>query len=249
MTKLAYLPTALISDKGSAFMSHIIKEVAGILGNILKHATTKHVETIGTLELSHGSIKQTLKIETMERRSFWHKYVSIAVLDYNTSYRASFACEPSRVFHRHIHCNALDLKMGIRPQKVPTSNSQIVRDLLEQIERIYRDVRKTAMQAYIKYKAYCDKKVNASTLKKRLCFCLTAENISPRKQNSFTDFRCIGLHIIEKVLPKKNCLIRKIGTNKMQVPVEWECPRSQPVNLYRIYKSRHVSGSPTLKLS
>ena len=67
MTKLAYLPTALISDKGSAFMSHIIKEVAGILGNILKHATTKHVETIGTLEHSHGSIKQTLKIETMER--------------------------------------------------------------------------------------------------------------------------------------------------------------------------------------
>ena len=107
--------------------------------------------------------------------------------------------------------------MGIRPQKVPTSNSQIVRDLLEQIERIYRDVRKTAMQAYIKYKAYCDKKVNASTLKKKLCFCLTAENISPRKQNSFTDFRCIGLHIIEKVLPKKNCLTRKIGTNKMQV--------------------------------
>ena len=32
MTKHAYLPTTLISDKGTAFMSHVIKEVAGVLG-------------------------------------------------------------------------------------------------------------------------------------------------------------------------------------------------------------------------
>ena len=29
MTRHAYLPTTLISDKGTAFMSHVIKEVAG----------------------------------------------------------------------------------------------------------------------------------------------------------------------------------------------------------------------------
>ena len=78
MTKHAYLPTTLISDKGTAFMSHVIKEVAGVLGITLKHATTKHGQTIGLLERSHMSIKQALKMETGERRSFWHKYVSIA---------------------------------------------------------------------------------------------------------------------------------------------------------------------------
>ena len=80
MTKHAYLPTTLISDKGTAFMSRVIKEVAGVLGITLKHATTKHAQTIGLVEQSHTSIKQALKIETGERRSFWHKYVSIAVL-------------------------------------------------------------------------------------------------------------------------------------------------------------------------
>ena len=49
-TKLAYLPTTLISDKGTAFISHVIKEVAGVLGITLKHATTKHAQTIGLLE-------------------------------------------------------------------------------------------------------------------------------------------------------------------------------------------------------
>ena len=68
MTKHAYLPTTLISDKGTAFMSHVIKEVAGVLGITLKHATTKHAQTIGLLERSHASIKQALKIETGERR-------------------------------------------------------------------------------------------------------------------------------------------------------------------------------------
>ena len=115
MSKHAYLPTTLISDKGTAFTSHVSKGVAGALGITLKHATTKHARTIGLLERSHASIKKALKVETGERRSLWHKYVSIAVLNYNTSYHASIGCEPSRVFHGGIPYNNLELKMGIRP--------------------------------------------------------------------------------------------------------------------------------------
>ena len=166
MTKHAYLPTTLISDKGTAFTSTVIKEVAGVLGITLKHATTKHAQTIGLLERSHASIKQALKIETGERRSLWHKYVSIAVLNYNTSYHASIVCESSRVFHGRIPYNILDLKMGIRPQQIPPPDSQIAQDVLEQSETIFQDVRKNAMQAYLKYKAYYDRKANASKLKK-----------------------------------------------------------------------------------
>ena len=73
MTKHAFLPTTLNSDKGSAFASHVIKAVAGVLGNTLKHAATKHTPTLGLLERSHVSFKQSLKIETGERRSLWQK--------------------------------------------------------------------------------------------------------------------------------------------------------------------------------
>ena len=125
ITKHAYLPTTLISDKGTAFMSHVIKEVAGVLGITLKHATTKHAQTNGLLQRCHASIKQAIKIETGEQRSLWNEYVSIAVLNYNTSYHASIGCEPSRVFHGRILYNILDLKMGIFPQKIPSPDSQI----------------------------------------------------------------------------------------------------------------------------
>ena len=99
MTTHAYLPTTLISDKDTAFMSHVIKEVDCVHGIYIKHTTTKHAQTIGPLEWSQASIKQTLKIETGERRSLWPKYVSIAFLKYNNSYHTSNGCEPSRVFH------------------------------------------------------------------------------------------------------------------------------------------------------
>ena len=218
MTRHAYLPATIISDKGTAFTSHVIKEVAGVLGITLKHATTKLSQTIGLLERSHASIKQSLKIETGERRSLWHKYVSIAVLNYNTSYHASIGCEPSRVFHGSIPYNILDLKMGIRPQKVLSPDSQIAQDVLEQTEIILQDVRNNAMQVYIKYKAYCDKKANASKLKQAdYVFILQPKADHQGSKFPFTDFRWIGPYIFEKVPPNNNYLVRKIGTNKAQI--------------------------------
>ena len=156
MTKHAYLPTTLISDKGTAFTSHVIKEVAGVLGITVKHATTKHAQTIGLLDRSRASIKQSLKIQTGERRSLWHKYISIAVLNYNTSYHSSIGCEPSRVFHGRIPYNILYLKTGTRPQNNSSPDSVIAQDDLDQTEMIFQDVRRNAIQAYIKYTAYFD---------------------------------------------------------------------------------------------
>ena len=218
MTKHAYLPTTLISDKGTAFTSHVIKEVAGVLGVTLKHATTKHAQTIGLLERSHASIKKALKIETGERRSLWHKYVNIAVLNYNTSYHTSIGCEPSRVFHGRIPYNILDLKLGIRPQQQPIPTSQIAQDILEQTEMIHQDVRKNTMQAYIKYKAYYDKKANASKLKEAdYVYILQPKADHQGSKIPFTEFRWMGPHIVEKALPNNNYLVRKIGTDKTQV--------------------------------
>ena len=124
-TKHIYSPTTLISDESTAFMSHVMKEVAGVHGIALKHATTKHAQTFGMLEQSHASIKQALKIETGEPRSLWHKNVSIAILNYSTSYHTSIGCETSRVFYGFFLYNILNLKLAFSPQQAPTLTSQI----------------------------------------------------------------------------------------------------------------------------
>ena len=61
MTKHSYLPTTLLTDKGSVFSSVIIEEITKILGITLKCATTKHPQTIGKLEKPMLHSKQTSK--------------------------------------------------------------------------------------------------------------------------------------------------------------------------------------------
>ena len=159
-----------------------------------------------------------MKVETGERRSLWHKYIKIAVLNYNTSYHTSIGCEPSRVFHGRIPYNILDSKLGIRPQHQPIPTSQIAQDVLEQTEMIHQDVRKNIMRAYIKYKAYYDKKTNASKLKEAdYVYILQPKADHQGSKIPFTEFRWVGPYIIEKPLPNNNYLVRRLGTNKTQV--------------------------------
>ena len=252
ITKHAYLPTTLISDKGTAFMSRVIKEVAGVPGITLKHATTKHAQTIGLLARSHASIKQALKIETGEWRSLWHKYINIAILNYNTSYHTSIGCEPSRVFHGRIPYNVLDLKLGIRPHQQPIPTSQIAQDLLEQTEMIHQDVRKNTMQAYIKYKAYYDKKANASKLKEAdYVYIMQPKADHQSSKIPFTDFRWVGPYIVEKALPNNKYLVRKIGTNKTQVlhrmKMRQFTPRQPPADI--IVKRNEYKSDPKVSLN
>ena len=81
MTRHTYLPTTLITDKGTAFMSHVVGEVAKILGIRIKCVTTKHPQTIGKLETTHASLKGNLKMASGEYRRQWQNYFPLAVLN------------------------------------------------------------------------------------------------------------------------------------------------------------------------
>ena len=112
ITRHTYLPTLIITDKGSVFVSQVIHEVTEILGINLKHATTKHAQTIGVLERAHATIKASLIMASGEYRKQWHKYLPIAILNYNTTYHSSNDCEPSRIFHGRVPHNTLDHKIA-----------------------------------------------------------------------------------------------------------------------------------------
>ena len=74
------------------------------------------------------------------------------------------------------------------------------------------------MHSYINYKAYYDKKTNASKLKQTdYVFILQPKADHEMSKNPFTHFRWIGPYIIEKLLPNNIFLVRKSGTNKTQI--------------------------------
>ena len=104
----------------------------------------------------------------------WHKYVSIAVHNYNTSYHTIIGCEPSRVFHARITCKILDIKLRIRPQEQPFPTSQIAQDILDQTEIIHQGVRKNAMQAHRLQSLLRQRGQRFRARRSRLCMRLSA---------------------------------------------------------------------------
>ena len=108
--------------------------------------------------------------------------------------------------------------MGIRPQRTPSPDSQNAQDVPEQTEIIFQHVRKNARQAYIKYKAYYDKKANASKLRHAdYVFILQPKADHQGTKIPFSYFRWTGPYNFEKVLANSNYLVRKIGTKKTQI--------------------------------
>ena len=117
---------------------------------------------------------------------------------------------------------------------------------------IHQDVRKNIMQAYIKYKAYYDKKANASKLEEAdYVYILQPKADHQGSKILFTEFRWIGPYTIEKVLPNNNYLIRKIGTNKTQVlhrmRMRQFTPRQPPADI--TVKPQEYKSDPEVTLN
>ena len=68
ITNHAYLPTVMMTGKGSVFVSIITHKKAIFQGITHSHATAKHAQTIGVLERTHATIKTSLKMYSREFR-------------------------------------------------------------------------------------------------------------------------------------------------------------------------------------
>ena len=116
MTRHCYLPTVILTDKGSQLRSEVVNQIAETLEIRISHASPKDAQIIGILEKTHASLKTSLKLSTGELRSMWLKDVQIAVINWNTSYPDSLGCELTTVFHGRIPYNILDIRLGLKPE-------------------------------------------------------------------------------------------------------------------------------------
>ena len=217
MTRHAYIPTLILTDKGSVFVCQVIHEVAEILGIYLKHATKKHAQTIGVLERAQATIRTSLKIASGEYRKQWQKYLTLAILNYNTTYHSSIDCEQSRVFHGRVPHNILDHKLGLRLNPNTATTTDFAEELLRRTQNLYDKTKKNVMQSYIRYKKYYDKKAKASPLNEQgYCSILQPKAKHKGSKIPFRDFRWIGPYLGGNVLPNNNYIVRKLNTNKTQ---------------------------------
>ena len=218
MTKHSYLPIPLITDKGSAFTSTIIAEKTPILGITLKCATTKHPQTIGKLERTHASLKSNLNMASGEYRRQWHKYLPLAVLNYNNTYHSSIGCEPSKVFHGRIPFNVLDYKLWNNPNENFLPTTEFAEEVQPRTQILIVQTKKNFMQSYLKYKDYYDRKAKAAPVREKdYCFVLQPKVDSQASKIPFMEYRWIGPFVVLKVLSNDNYIMRRLNTNKTKI--------------------------------
>ena len=155
---------------------------------------------------------------TGERRTMWHQFLPMAVLNYNTSYHTSLGCEPSRVFHGRVPYNVLDLKYGLKPQATAPTNHEIAERVLQQTQEILNQSQQALMQAYVRHKRYYDRKASAHPLVVNdYCYALHPKAHSQATKLPFREYLWTGPYIVVKALPNNNYLICKLQTNLTQI--------------------------------
>ena len=157
MTRHAFLPTLLITVKGSDFVSQVIHEVNEVQSMNLKHASTEQAQTIDVLKRVLAKIKTSWKTAPGQYRQQWNKDLFIAIPNYNTTYDSSIDCEPSRVFHGRVPHNILDHQPGLKFNPKNALTIEFEDELLRRTKILYDKAAKSVMQSYIKYKKYYEK--------------------------------------------------------------------------------------------
>ena len=215
-TKHAYVPTHILTDKGSVFTAELFQQLTKAIGIEISHATVKHAQTIGMVERSHAKLKKILKIHVNVDRPQWDRYVDIAIMAHNTTYHTSLKCSPTEIFHGRTPYNALDLKYSNPERRVDTKFGD-VNQILNRMNEIYRNNTDNIVAAYHKYKAYYDRKAKAQPLKVNdLVFLLDPKYDSQGCKEEFKTFHWKGPFKVMKVLSDSNYIIRKVGTFKTQ---------------------------------
>ena len=147
----------------------------------------------------------------------WHKYVQIAVMNYNTSYHENLGCEPTTVFHGRIPYNILDIKLELKPTWKKDNNEELTEQLQKQIVEIHRAAKDNLMQSYLKYKQYYNKKATTTPLKGNdYCYVLNPKADNQSMKFAIEDCIWTGPYIVVKVLPNNNYVVRRTGTRYTQ---------------------------------
>ena len=93
------VPSQILSDQGSQFMSEVMKEVARLLGVKQLHSTPYHPQCDGLVERFNGSLKAMLKRMCCEQPQNWDRFLPAALFAYREVPQSSLGFSPFELLY------------------------------------------------------------------------------------------------------------------------------------------------------
>ena len=151
----------------------------------LKTCHNKTSQTIGVLQRAHATIKTSTKMASGEYRKQWHKYLPMAILNYNTTYHSNIDCDSSWVFQGRIPHKILDHQLGLRLNPDIAATTNFAEELLRRTNILYDKNEDECHAVLYKIQEVLRQKSKSFTVKKeRLLLHTSAKSRPPRVKNT-----------------------------------------------------------------
>ncbi|KRX73465.1 Transposon Ty3-G Gag-Pol polyprotein [Trichinella sp. T6] len=137
-------PETIHSDQGRNFESALIKELCELFGTSKTRTTAYHPQSAGLVELMNRTLVDMLAATSIEEPGEWDEYIERVLLAYRTSVHHTTAGTPSRILYGQEVRLPVDLIYGQPDGKPQQTTSQYIRQLRQDLERLYSDVRQRA---------------------------------------------------------------------------------------------------------
>lgn len=141
------VPKTIATDRGTEFMSQVMKDMAELLGIEKLSSTAYHHETIGALENSHKTLGNFLRVNSHGQYFTWSEWIPFWTFMYNTTVHSSHNYTPFELlFGRKCVVPSL-----IHTEVQPIYNfDDYAKELKYRLQMSYNDARQTLMQNKIR---------------------------------------------------------------------------------------------------
>ncbi|KRY46609.1 Retrovirus-related Pol polyprotein from transposon 17.6 [Trichinella britovi] len=150
-------PETIHSDQGRNFESALIKELCELFGTSKTRTTAYHPQSDGLVERMNRTLVDMLAATSIEEPGEWDEYIDRVLLAYRTSVHHTTAATPSRILYGQEVRLPVYLIYGQPDGKPQQTASQYIRQLRQDLERLYSDVRQRAGMEQKRQKDWYDK--------------------------------------------------------------------------------------------
>lgn len=102
VVKLHGVPSSIITDRGTIFMSSFWQELFKVMGTKSKMSSAYHPQTDGHTERLNQCIEMYLRCMTGQKPSEWANWLAMAEWWYNTSFHSSAGMTPYQALYNQL---------------------------------------------------------------------------------------------------------------------------------------------------
>ena len=150
-------PRTLLSDRGSNFLSSIVKEVCNLMNTRQLHTTAYHPQTDGLVERFNGTLAEGLSTYVSTHQRDWDKHIPLVLFSYRVSPNATTHESPFYLLYGREPRLLIDTALLLPSPNLSASVAEHRARIVSNLEEAQATIQSNTQLAQQRMKEQCDK--------------------------------------------------------------------------------------------